>query len=195
MKTLSMFLLSVLMSTAVLAQATHQSELTRSSTPLSTVLGDTSGWNVINTFTFLKHAADTSNSTRTTPQTIGGLETNLLAGSIYEFEANVQFTSAATTTGIILGFSYPSSPTSFSAEFYVPVAVNGTAALFEGQQTALTDSVITTTVGATTATYTVKIVGKINNVNAGAIRLWYKSSVPASAITIKAGSTMRIRKV
>jgi len=145
---------------------------------------------------YFSMAADTTNPTRLTPKVIGGLETNLLASATYEFGASIQFTANNVGNGLVLIWSFPGSPTSFSSTFLIPVAANGTSALYTGQQTATTDTVITTAVGSASAVYTAIITGKIVNASTpGTLRLWFKGTTMQYTVTIKAGSSMWVRRV
>jgi hypothetical protein len=72
-------------------------------------------------FTRVKKTADTPNST-TTLSTDPHLTFALLALTDYEFAFDVVFTTAATSTGLVLALTGPASPALFAANIRVPIS-------------------------------------------------------------------------
>lgn len=135
-------------------------------------------------------AADTSNST-VTPATVGSFSVTLAASSVYEFEAVLVFTSAATTTGPRFTLNGPSAQTDFiAAEVTLPQATGASITAW--------GAATNTTSWPTTGAHIARIRGVVKttaSTPATAVTLDIFSEVGASAITLKAGSSMRFRKI
>lgn len=146
-------------------------------------------------WTFLKRtSADTTCSANTGTPTIGRLEFPVSAATDYEFEFFIPFSSAATTTGIVLGVSCPASPTWISYIVETPIAADGAGGQFQGWGTSSADMVIGTGVQATGTVYLANIRGVLRNgANAGAVKVVFRSEVSASAVTAKQGAWGKYR--
>lgn len=121
------------------------------------------------------------------------------ANGVYECVAFVTFRSAATTTGLNLGFTSPvgCSP---MLEVVVPVAstANATAlrVFFPNAAATVTGNVLGTGVTAINANQTARISGLIiNGATAGNFQLTFATEIAGSAITLQIGSTLMLTKV
>jgi len=138
-------------------------------------------------------AADLSALTSTTPADVTGLAFAILANTKYAFEFKLIFASAATTTGIKVGFTGPASPTRFAATAIVPRAADGSSALWAGTFKTIADVVTSDAVEEAAVDYECVIRGTIvNGANAGNLQLQAATEVAASGITPKAGSSGRL---
>lgn len=107
-----------------------------------------------------------------------------------EFEADVVFSTAALTTGVRVAISGPASPALVVATSEVPV----TATSYTVQHhTGYDQGVATTGVAVTGTNYVAKIRGVIRNgPTAGNLVVRVASEVAGSAVTVRAGSVLRI---
>ncbi len=116
----------------------------------------------------------------------------VVAGKVYKFKFNVMYTSAATTTGLRLGLTYPAA-TSASAIANFTAGADGTAALFSGVINASGDSVQSTNAAAVTPAIMFSTVeGTIMPTAAGTVQLQAATELLASNVVIKAGSFVEV---
>lgn len=135
--------------------------------------------------------ADVSNSTVTYADATGSFVT-LPANATYLIEALLTFQSAATTTGIKLGFSIPTG-----AEISGLFLHNITANTLEGSYNILTESGKGVTSGVLVANENVPIQGRWlvkTAATAGNAQLQFRSEVATSAVTLKAGLSVLIAR-
>jgi hypothetical protein len=109
------------------------------------------------------------------------------ANTTYTFSYYVLFQSANVNCGIGLALTGPAGGTiSYTAA--VPVALDGTGAMYFGWGTAYDDTVLGTGVQATGTTYVAHVYGVIaNGATAGNLTLRYRSETGPS-VTVKANS-------
>jgi hypothetical protein len=136
-------------------------------------------------------AADASNST-VTPATVGSFSITLAASSVYEFEGVLVFTSAATGTGARFTVQGPSAQTDWvSYEAFTPAS---TGTLISAWGTAFSPGAAP--VANTPYACPVRGICKTNgNTPAVAVTLDIFSEIGGSAITLKAGSFLKFRKI
>lgn len=136
--------------------------------------------------TLITLGADVANSTITYAD-ITGLSWAATSGVLYRFHALLIYTSAATTTGVKFGINGPASPTRVGLR--ATISQGGTSAMNNHMSTYDSGTISTTsTPGDNIAT----IDGIIQVSAAGTVILRFASEIAASAITIKAGSTLEI---
>lgn len=122
-----------------------------------------------------------------------GLSVTIPVGGTYQIEAFILWQSAATTTGIWPSFNGPASPTAFAAGFNIPTSATANA----GRNiTAYNGGSATTDSPAANTTYFMLGNGSlVNGANGGTFILRFASEVGGSAVTIMAGSSIRLTKV
>jgi len=142
---------------------------------------------------------ETQASTVTTFANLTELVASVAINSVYEVEAFVTFQSAATTTGLNLGFDAPAGST---CNFEVVVPVTSTAVstqlrtTFPNALLTNTGNVLGTGVTAINSNHTAKISGLLSTgATAGTLQLKFASEVNASAITVQIGSVLKVKKI
>lgn len=124
----------------------------------------------------------------------------MVANGLYQVECFVTFQSAATTTGLNLGFTSPSGARCMM-EVVVPIASTATASAlrttFPNAATAVNvGNVLGTGVTATGSNHTAHISGLVQNGStAGNFQIQFATEVAASAITLQIGSEMHLLKL
>jgi hypothetical protein len=126
--------------------------------------------------------------TSTSLADVTGLSFSVTSGTTYRFAALLVFTSAATTTGLQLSVNGPASPTMLSYYMNWPSST-GTVA-FVQWQVAYDASAISTGVPVANTPLIATIEGIIKPSASGTFIVRGATEVAASAITIKAGSTL-----
>lgn len=144
--------------------------------------------------TTCKLTADAAALTSATLANVTGLSFALTAGTYYSFEFLVLFQSAAATTGLRLGLTFPAAIV-VSAAVEIPVAADGTAGAIHGWLTSTGDSVLGTGVQAAATTYAAWIRGAILPSASGTLQVQAATEVAASAVTVKQGSHGILRTV
>jgi hypothetical protein len=135
--------------------------------------------------------ADVSNST-TAFANATGLSFTAAANADYLIEAFLVYTSAATTTGINLALTGPASPAGVVGEWRA--YTSATAALLR-QFTAYDSGTATTGVIAAAAAQYAQFTAMLRTGAAGgAVTLRFASEVGTSAVTLKAGSLLRVQQ-
>lgn len=141
----------------------------------------------------------TQQSTATALANVTQLVGTLAASSTYLVNCFVTFQSAATTTGLNLGFT---SPTGCRPMVEIVVPITSTAAAsqlrttFPNAAATTSGNVIGTGVTATGSNHTAMISGIIvNDTTAGSFQIQFATEVAASAITLQIGSTMQLTKI
>lgn len=121
-----------------------------------------------------------------------GLVLALLANATYMIDGLVTFQSAATTTGIALGFTLPAGATISGSYNH-----NTTASAIEGSYNIASGAVKGNTSGVLTAADNVPINGRwiIKTAGtAGNAQMQFRSEVAASAVTLKAGLSVLVAR-
>ncbi len=135
-----------------------------------------------------------------TLENISQLVAAMDANGVYLLDCFVTFQSAATTTGLGLGFTSPSG-CRVMAEIVVPITSTAVASqlrtIFPNAATAVnTGSVLGTGVTAINSNHTARISGIIRNgATAGNFQIQARSEVAASAVTLQIGSELTLVKV
>lgn len=122
----------------------------------------------------------------------------LAANSTYMIDCFLTFQSAATTTGIGVGFVSPTGSNSM-LEIVVPLvstaAANALRTTFPNAAATTSGIVLGTGVTAITSNHTARVSGLITTTSAGNIQIQFRSEVAASAVTLQIGSTLVACKV
>ncbi len=140
--------------------------------------------------TYLVLASDTANST-TSFADVTGLTFAVTSGETYVFEAWIVYETAATTTGSKWAVNGPASPTLLSYSVETPTAATTSRIDFASTYDGTGPSTQTSGIGQCLA----KIEGVVKVSASGTFALRFGSEVASSAVTAKAGSVMRYRKV
>jgi hypothetical protein len=135
-------------------------------------------------------ASDTANST-TSFADVTGLTFAVTSGETYAFEAWVVYETAATTTGSKWAVNGPASPTILSYSVETPTAGTTSRLDFASTYDGTSASNQTAGIGQCLA----KIEGVVKVSASGTFALRFGSEVGSSAVTAKAGSSMRYRKI
>jgi hypothetical protein len=133
---------------------------------------------------------DTANATTTLANAVG-LAISVLANSLYIIEGFICWSASVATVGIKLSATGPSSPTLMAGQF-ITNATAGTP-----DSSAFNDNDVVTTTSA--SAFTTGNIGMLHCVlktgaNAGTFQIRFAAETTGT-ITIKAGSTLRYRKV
>lgn len=116
------------------------------------------------------------------------------AGNTYKYKFNILFTSVATTTGLALGLTYPST-TVASAMVNIPRTGDGTGAFFQGVISSSGDITISTATPSNTDIHLATLEGVILPSANGTVQLIGASEVNLSNVTIWAGSYVEFTKL
>jgi hypothetical protein len=130
---------------------------------------------------------------------ITGLASALVANGVYRVTAFITFQSAATTTGLNLGYTAPAGSV---VQLDVSVPIANTAAnthlrkQFPNAAESVSGSVLGTGVTAINNNHTAKVEGLIFvGTNPGNFQLQFASEVALSAVTLQVGSSLVIQRV
>jgi hypothetical protein len=139
--------------------------------------------------------ADVANA-HATPNTIldvTGLAFPVLANKLYEFEFNILYTAAATTTGSRWSISGPATPTflNYQSEYSLTTTTTTRNALLQAYDAPAACNVTSAALGNNWAL----IKGVIQPSAAGNVIARFASEITVSAITAKIGSFVRFRQV
>ena len=141
----------------------------------------------------------TQQSTSTALADVTQLVRALVANATYSIDCFVTFQSAATTTGLNLGFT---SPTGCVCSVEVVVPITSTAAAtqlrttFPNAAATNTGNVLGTGVTAINSNHTARISGIITNgANAGNFQVRFATEVNASAVTLQTSSVMILERL
>lgn len=140
--------------------------------------------------TFARKIANETFST-TLATNVASLAFPVVAGATYKYKFTIMYTSAATTTGLKLGLTYP-AVTSASAAAEIASGVDGTGAYFQGVINTSGDVVTATSSAAAASVLVAFVEGIIVPAAAGNVQLTAASEVNASNIVILAGSFVEI---
>lgn len=122
-----------------------------------------------------------------------GLSVSGLADGLYEAEADLIFTSAATTTGFKPGLVWPATVTCRG----VTEVANSAAALVVSNFNSSGTYAPGTAVAVANSSYFARIsfTFRVDGAMASALAVSFKSEVAASAVTVKADSFLKYRKI
>lgn len=149
--------------------------------------------------TVIAKMTGTQASSSTSLSNITALVCALEANATYEVTAYVKFQSAATTTGLNLGFTVPTGATPF-LEVEVPIVNTAAASALKlnhpaaGSTTA--GNVTGTGTTAINSDHTATIKGVVSmGGTAGNLQLQFASEVGSSAVTLQVGSILVVKRV
>lgn len=137
--------------------------------------------------TIVRLNADHAAFTATGLANVTGLSFPVSSGVACRFEFLVAFRSAATTTGIRLGLTFPAA-TVFAGTVTSLFAADGSGALFAGALTASDDSVVSSATPAINTDYLAKVEGFIIPSANGTLQLRAATEILNSAVTVRNGS-------
>ncbi len=133
--------------------------------------------------------ADVAANTATALANVAGLSFPLESGDAYDFEFEVIYRSAATTTGIRLGVTCPAFTVLAATVRIDGFAADGTGSTFHGPITTSGDSVMTTGTVVANTDYLATVRGLIIPSAAGTLQLQAATEVAGSGVTIRNGSS------
>ena len=142
----------------------------------------------------------TQQSTVVTLADVTQLALPMVANGVYQVDCFVTFQSAATTTGLGLGYTSPTGCRCM-CEIVVPItstAIASALRTFFPNATVATNTgnVLGTGVTAINSNHTARISGIIRNgANAGNFKIQFRSEIAASAITLQIGSELQLIRI
>lgn len=141
----------------------------------------------------------TQQSTTTALANVTQLVEAMVAGGVYRVDCFVTFRSAATTTGLNLGFTTPAGS---ECQLEVVVPITSTAAAsqlrttFPNAAATVTGNVLGTGVTATNSNHTARISGIVTcGATPGNFQVQFASEVNASAVTLQIGSCLIMQRI
>lgn len=141
----------------------------------------------------------TQASSSTTLGNVTQLVEDMVANGVYTVNCFVTFQSAATTTGLNLGFT---SPSGSICQLEVVVPITSTAAasqlrtIFPNAAATNTGNVIGTGVTAINSNHTARISGIVTcGATPGDFQVRFASEVNASAVTLQIGSSLVMQRI
>lgn len=147
---------------------------------------------------FVQSLTATQANSTVTPANISELVVAMEANCIYEVDCWVMFTSAATTTGLGLGFTAPTDALCF-LESDVPLGTNITSRRMIHPWAAASGNTgmnIGTAVAVAGSVYTARLHGIVRmGATAGNFAPQFQSEVAASAVTLQIGSTIKVKRL
>jgi hypothetical protein len=135
-----------------------------------------------------------NNATANTMQDVTGLNFPVLSGKLYEFEFNIQYTAAATTTGSRWGVSASAGAAtnlSLTSEYSLTATTTTRNALIQ----AFDSPAASNATSATTGNNWANIKGVIRATADATLTARFASEVASSAIVAKVGSTVKWRQI
>ena len=135
-----------------------------------------------------------NNATANTMQDVTGLNFPVLNGKLYEFEFNIEYTAAATTTGSRWGVSASAGAAtnlSLVSEYSLTTTTTTRNALIQ----AFDSPAASNATSATTGNNWANIKGVIRATADATLTARFASEVASSAIVAKAGSTVKWRQI
>jgi hypothetical protein len=141
----------------------------------------------------------TQQSTVTALADVTQLVEAMVAGGVYRVDCFVTFRSAATTTGLNLGFTTPAG-SECQLEVVVPITSTAAASqlrtIFPNAAATVTGNVLGTGVTATNSNHTARISGVVTcGVTPGNFQVRFASEVNASAVTLQIGSCLIMQRI
>lgn len=143
---------------------------------------------------FVVLASDLGSHPNSTPTDATGLAFVGVTAGTYAFKAGVVYQTAATTTGLKVGLTFPAA-TVFAATVHIPQTTAGVGGGLQGWITASAGTVATTSTPAATTSYEALIDGTIVVSTGGTIQVTQASNATGSAITLKQGSWLQYFKI
>jgi hypothetical protein len=145
------------------------------------------------TITTLSSDVTNNNGTANTIQDVTGLSFSVLAGKMYDFEFNIVYTAAATTTGSRWSISGPASPTylDYTSEYSLTTTTTTRNALVQAYDSPAASNATSAATGNNRA----YINGVIQPSADGTVIARFASEVASSAIVAKIGSWVRFRQI
>lgn len=137
-----------------------------------------------------KGARDTTSRTSTsnTTLTATSLTFSVTSGTMYHIKCLGTFRSAATTTGLALGFSSTVATTYCGWDVAIEQAAAGTDKYYTNTATALTTTLISTAVVAANTDYVWELEGRFQPSASGTVTVGFRSEVSGSTITWQPGA-------
>lgn len=147
----------------------------------------------------IKILTTTQQSTVVALANITSLVSVLVANATYKVTAFVTFQSAATTTGLNLGFTSPAGSVN-QLEITVPITSTNAASqlrkTWPNATETVSGSVLGTGVTAINSNHTASVTGLITTgATAGDFQIRFASEVAASAITLQIGSSLIVERI
>lgn len=137
-----------------------------------------------------------NNTSNSTYVNLTNLSIPVENGKAYKFHAMINFTSAATSTGITLGMFNTTASGTLVAEVKVPISnTAGTSNKFSGPLTNLTSVVTSSAVGATGTVYCAEIMGTFVCTTTGTIYPRFRSEINNSQISVQQWSTLTYQEL
>lgn len=141
----------------------------------------------------------TQQSTSTALANVTELALAMEANATYEVDCFVTFQSAATTTGLNLGFTTPTGCRPM-VEVVIPITSTGASSqlrtIFPTAATTTSGNVLSTGVSAINSNHTARISGTVKNgATAGNFQVQFATEATASAITLQIGSTLVLTRI
>lgn len=148
----------------------------------------------VNVWTELTQLADQNNNSAVTFSALTDLGMNVVAGKTYYFEYTLLFKSTAANTGIGLTINGSGLGGEISAIVNIPIAADGTAALYSGSITSFGDTVTGTSVQTANTTFVANIKGVFKSTANGTFYPLFRSEIGGNSVSIRAGSVALIRE-
>jgi hypothetical protein len=133
---------------------------------------------------------DQTSTSNTTLTAISGLSLSVTSGRRYWIKAMGNYRSAATTTGLGLGFSTTVSTTSVGWSARIAQAAAGTDSFYEGGASSLATTIVSTAALAANTDYLWTIEGFLEPSASGTIAIGFRSEISGSTVTIRPGSIL-----
>ena len=148
----------------------------------------------INVWTELTQLADQNNASAVTFSALTDLGKDVVAGKTYYFEYTLLFRSTAAGTGIGLTINGSGLGGEISAIVNIPIANDGTAALYSGSITSFGDAVTATSVQTANTTFVANIKGVFKSTAVGTFYPLFRSENNGTQVSIISGSVALIRE-
>jgi hypothetical protein len=138
--------------------------------------------------------ADLTSTSNVTLTNVPELGFSAVAGKSYYLEYTVRFRSNTATTGLVVTLNTSTTAVgTVAAMVNMPVAVDGTAALFSGSISTLGDLVIGPSVEVINTDYICNIKGVFECTTSGTFIPQFRSEINANTVTFRKGSIALIR--
>lgn len=140
-------------------------------------------------------AADLTNTSNVTLVSATDLQFSAVAGNSYYLEYTIRFRSSLASNGVAFTIATSSvAAGTIAALVNIPIAVDGTAALFSGNITTLGDLVVGTAVEAINTDYICNIKGIFECTTSGIIVPQFRSELNGNTVTFRKGSIALVRE-
>lgn len=143
-------------------------------------------------WTELVTVGDLTNNSSTTFTNITALQFTVTAGLRYYFEYTLSYESVAGTTGLVFDITAPAGV--LAAQVNIPIAADGTAALFTGSITSSGDIVTSTGTPTANNEHIATIRGSFVCTTTGTLVPQFRSENNGSQITLRQGSYLLSRE-